>query len=170
MNSSQTPAPLVQPDPSRNLVALQVDTEVYSKEAVFGAAYIFIDRCYVLLDAPAANRISVTLRGKDALSEEGLDALAGEFFNELIAQTLRDMVCAQNSSLLTTVVGRVMSAAAGPAPALDVASLDELELDDEPFDDPLGIAVSWEEKYGKKRAPKSSASKPGPADTGSSEA
>ena len=33
---------------------------------------------------------------------------------------------------------------------IDLSELEELELDDEPFDDPLGIAVSWEEKYGKK--------------------
>jgi hypothetical protein len=29
--------------------------------------------------------------------------------------------------------------------------LEALELDDEPFEDPLGIAVSWEDKYGKNK-------------------
>jgi His-Xaa-Ser system protein HxsD len=156
MAKNKTAAPGFQSDAERNLVLVMVDTEVYPKEAVYGAAYIFIDRCYVLLDAPEPGRLSVQLRGQTPLTVEGLDALAGEFHNELLAQTLRDMVCAQNRPLLEAVVGQAVSGAMGPPPPVevDLAELDALELDDEPFDDPLGIALSWEEKYGKQKKAK----------------
>ncbi len=43
------------------------------------------------------------------------------------------------------------SGAAGP-PSLD--DLDDSDFSEEPFHDPLGIAESWEEKYGKDKTAK----------------
>lgn len=148
-------------------VRLEVDTGLYPREAVFGAAYVFIDRCYVLLDAPRENVLTVSLRGRGALDDDALEALRGEFGNELLAQALRRMITDHNRPLIETVVGRVLTGAAGPSssvangggeePEFDLSELEALELEDEPFEDPLGIAVSWEEKYGKERAEKKAA-------------
>jgi His-Xaa-Ser system protein HxsD len=165
MAPKKTAEPVVQSDPERNVVTILVDTGVYPKEAIYGAAYIFIDTCYVLLDAPKPSRISVQLRGQEPLDEKALDALAGDFLNELLAQTLREMICAQNRPLLEAVVGQAISGAVGPTPEpeLDLSELDALALDDEPFDDPLGIAMSWEEKYGKEKKAKKKLRKDGAA-------
>jgi hypothetical protein len=54
----------------------------------------------------------------------------------------------ENRRIVETVTTQALAGAAGP-PGLD----ELLEMDAEEgaaFDDPLGIAVSWEEKYKKK--------------------
>jgi len=143
----------------KNMARLTVDTEVYSREAILGAAYTFTDRCFVLLDAPDTHQLQVELKGRELLEQSELELLAGEFGNELLNQTLRQEICKQNQPLIEAVVSRTIGSALGPsqAPAeIDLSELEALELDDEPFDDPLGIAVSWEDKYGKnKKSPKS---------------
>jgi His-Xaa-Ser system protein HxsD len=141
-------------DLEQSLVRLTVDTNLYTREAVLGAAYIFTDRCYVLLDAPEKDKLSVELKGRTSLDQEALEVIVGEFGNELLSQTLREVVSRQHQPLIESIVSRNIGAALGPSqnPAeIDLSELEALELDDEPFDDPLGIAVSWEDKYGKNK-------------------
>jgi His-Xaa-Ser system protein HxsD len=149
MKSQQSTPPLAAFDSENNRVCLTVNSAVHSRESVYRAAYAFVDRCFVLLDVPAEDELSVALTGRKQLSTDGLQLLASEFGNELLAQTLRQMICEQNRPLLEAVAGRAIGGAMGPEPLLDLDALAALELDDEPFDDPLGIAVSWEEKYTK---------------------
>lgn len=128
-------------------LVLELEESLYPKDAIYGTAYVFIDRCYVLLDRPRADRISVRLKLKPGVTR-ALDDLAGEFENELLGQTWRRMILDENRELIESVTTRALSGAAGPP------GLDELLAtggdDDAAFDDPLGIAVSWEEKYKKK--------------------
>ena len=143
-------------DAEANSATIQVQTSTYSADSIMGAAYVFIDRCFVWLDADGGgDNYTVLLSGRDSLDESGLQSLAGEFANELLAQALRERIADQNKALLETVVGRAVHGAMGPVsaePDFDLSELEALELDDEPFEDPLGIAMSWEDKYGKKRA------------------
>jgi His-Xaa-Ser system protein HxsD len=83
-------------DLEQSLVRLTVDTNLYSREAVLGAAYIFTDRCYVLLDAPEKDKLSVELKARTSLDQEALEVIAGEFGNELLSQTLREVVSRQH--------------------------------------------------------------------------
>lgn len=127
-------------------VVLELEEGLYPLDAIYGTAYAFIDRCYVLLDRPRPGRVSVRLRPKQALDAR---ALAGEFENELLGQAWRRLLVEENRRLVETVTTQALAGAAGP-PGLD--DLLDMDLDDAAaFDDPLGIAVSWEEKY-KKRA------------------
>ena len=140
---------------------MTLQRDLYPKAAVYGAAYQFIERCYVFLDAPSPERISVEFKSRQPVDRSELEALAGAFCNELLAQAFRCEIAEQNKDLLEVIVAQSMSAteppsdAAAPAsatpPAFDLSELEALDLDDEPFEDPLGIAVSWEEKYGKKK-------------------
>lgn len=147
---------------AENRVVLSADTRAYPKDAVLSAAYAFVGRCYVLLDVGEADTLSVSLTGRTALAEDGLRALGGEFGNELLAQTMRQRIVAQHAPLIGQIVGRAVAGArprpaatpppaVEPEPAFDLSELEALELDDEPFDDPMGIAMSWEDKYGKER-------------------
>lgn len=135
-------------------VTLRVNLELHPLDSIFGAAYTFIDRCYVWLDKDADGRIVVELTPRNGATDS-VEALAGDFSNELLAQTTRSMVLKANRDLVQAIVSRAVAGAGGQsaAPALPtLADLEAFELEDEPFDDPLGIAISWEEKYGKKRA------------------
>ena len=128
-------------------VEIAFDEALYPKDAIYGAAYVFIDRCYVRLDRPSAGKISVSLTPKPG-SDQNPQELAGEFENELLGQAWRRLITDENRALIERVSTLALAGAAGP-PGLD--DLMDLEIGEETaFEDPLGIAMSWEEKYKKK--------------------
>ena len=138
-------------------VQIEFDESLYPKDAIYGAAYVFIDRCYVHLDRAASDsssraadkRVRVTLRAKSGALADG-QALAGELQNELLSQAWRLSIAADNRQLIESITARALGGAAGP-PGLD--ELLAMDIDEATaFDDPLGIAMSWEEKYKKKGA------------------
>jgi His-Xaa-Ser system protein HxsD len=144
-------------------VSLELDEDLYPVDAVQGAAYVFLDRAYVFLDRAGANRLRVHLKPKDADGDApalSAPALAGELENEALSQAYRRRIAQDQRAYIESVASRAMAGAAGP-PGLD----DLLAMDigaDTAFDDPLGIAMSWEEKYAKKKAP---ADEPSPEQT-----
>jgi His-Xaa-Ser system protein HxsD len=128
-------------------VEIELDEGLYPKDAVYGAAYVFIDRCYVHLDRAGDQRIKVTLRAKKGKAEDA-QVWAGEFENELLGQAWRRQIIEENRQLIESITTRALGGAAGP-PGLD--ELLAMDIGDATaFDDPLGIAMSWEEKYKKK--------------------
>jgi len=143
-------------------VDLVVDAGLYPVEAVMGAAYVFVDRCYVLLDRLPENRVKVALSPRPGTSEEAFRDLAGKFQNELLAQALRHRIGQRHEKVREAIVARALFGAAPEVergtPGGDLPALDPKHLPggaDDYLDDPLGIAVPWEEKYG--RAPASGA-------------
>ena len=128
-------------------VELSFDETLYPKDAIYGAAYVFIDRCYVHLDREADQRIKVSLRAK--ASKADTSAWAGEFENELLSQAWRRQIVEENRAFIESMTTTALGGAAGP-PGLD--DLLDMDIgDDSAFEDPLGIAMSWEEKYAKKK-------------------
>jgi His-Xaa-Ser system protein HxsD len=149
-------------------VELIADTGLYSVDSILGAAYVFVDRCYVFLDRLADGRVRISLTAKPGTSSDTFGEVAGEFQNELLAQTLRQQIAARHGKVREAIVARALF---GAAPELPRAPTDvQLGLDaqylpagnDDFLDDPLGIAVPWEEKYGK--APAGGASGTTPAE------
>lgn len=152
------PAELVSADIDAGAVSITVDATLYPLEALYGASYIFIDRCYLLLDKPDAGHFKVTLAPKrGALDAEALRQLVGEFSNELLSCAWRSSITAENKTLIESVVSRAIAGAMGPPSFDELASFDFTET---PFEDPLGIAQSWEEKYRKKEDEKPEAAAP----------
>jgi His-Xaa-Ser system protein HxsD len=140
-------------------VALRVESTLYPLSALYGASYIFIDRCYVLLDRPDATHFSVTLAWKKPSPEAAaLRELAGEFMNELLSCAWRAKINEESRSIIEAVTAQAFAGAMGP-PSLD--DLEKFDFTEEAFEDPLGIAMSWEDKYGKKKAAKDGASADG---------
>jgi His-Xaa-Ser system protein HxsD len=138
--------------------SIELDEDLYPEDAVKGAAYVFLDRAYVFLERAADRRLRVRVKAK---SGGDTRALAGELENEALAQAYRRRIAVEKQSLLEGVAYRAIAGAAGP-PGLD----DLLAMDigaETAFDDPLGIAMSWEEKYAKKKAPAEEASAEGEA-------
>lgn len=126
-------------------VRFEVDESIYTLDAVMGAAYLFLDRCYVFLDRPGDRRVQVVLRTKAAASEEELTALAGQFANELLNQALRKQISESNGRLREYIMARALFSADGPS------TIDRLlaELDaEEMADDALDIPVPWEKPSG----------------------
>ena len=161
------PAGLVVADLDEAAVQFHVDPAIYPLQAIYGAAYIFIDRCYVFLDRPQAEAVRVTLTAKGGQADAGaLRALVGEFANELLSCAWRHQITQDNRVLLETVTMQAIAGAMGPPSLDDLASFD---FTDQGFDDPLGIAMSWEEKHGKKPPAAPDEPSAGPASSDSSE-
>lgn len=129
-------------------ITFAFDETLYPKDAIYGAAYILIDRCYVHLDRTGDGKIEVTLRPKPGVTITAEQA-SGEFQNEALGQAWRRQILDENRALVESISQRAIAGAAGP-PGLD--DLLGLEASDATaFEDPLGIAMSWEEKYKKKK-------------------
>jgi His-Xaa-Ser system protein HxsD len=122
-----------------------IDEQLYPRDAIYGATYIFIDRCYVLLDRPADQKVAVRLRTKAAATEAELEALAGELANELLNQVLRLRVGESTARIREYYMARAFFSTGGKS------TIDQLlaELDaEEMAEAPLEVAVPWETKIG----------------------
>jgi len=126
---------------------LRVDASLYPLTSLYAASYIFLDRCYLRLDQPDPGHFLVTLAWKKP-QEQGLDRLVGEFANELLSSAWRSRIADEGRAVIESTTARALGGALGP-PSLD--DLESFDFGDQPFEDPLGIALSWEEKYGKKK-------------------
>ena len=123
-------------------VAFVISEDLYALDVIQGAAYLFIDRCYVWMERPADRAVRVVLRTKNSAAAEELEALAGEFSNELLNQALRKRIGETNGKLREFVMARAFFAADVPS------TVDKLlaELDaEEMATDALEISVPWED-------------------------
>ena len=160
-----------------NGIRFELSTKMYPLEAVYQASYLFIDNHYVYLDRPEAGTITVELRDKNG-STDNLEALEGEFRNELLNQIVRRQINRQSGKLRELIVSRAifgalgdqalnqaMAAAEGQEDAslqnfgddalkAEQEELDRLlaEIEADFTDDPMGIATPWDEKYGEDEA------------------
>lgn len=130
---------------AKNLTVVRIDEQVFPREVVVSAAYMFLDRCYVRLEQAPRRNVLVQLKGKKKLSKSLLTNLADEFENELLHQLIRHQVAEKTNQLREVIVGRALFSA---EPAEETGEQPEAGEDLDYLDDPLGIAVPWEEKYG----------------------
>jgi His-Xaa-Ser system protein HxsD len=147
-------ADLLAIEPGEGSVGLRISAAAHPVSAVYGAAYLFLDRCWVLLDRPDADHVRVTLTprgGASAGAQLDASALAAEFAEELVSGTWRAAIANETRSLIEAAISRAH--AGGDAPP----SLDELagyEFSKDAMEDPLGIAASWEDKQKAAKQPR----------------
>ncbi|MEW5944704.1 MAG: His-Xaa-Ser system protein HxsD [bacterium] len=143
-----------------NRIDIRVKEALYPLDAIMTAAYGFIDRAYILLDYGKNGDVVVRFRSKKKTSPEVFAALRGEFENELLHQSLRVALGKKNRKTRELIITQALYAL---KPGEDELEKDEdieeelkgilAEADEEGADyleDPLGIAVPWEEKHKKK--------------------
>ena len=126
---------------TNNKISFKLKTSIYPLSAIMTTAYSFLERAYVHLDTGSKGQVVVELKGKQQLSEKEKAEIKGEFNNELLNCALREYIAKENSKIREYIVGQALySSVQENAP----------ENKTESWDDPLGIAVPWEEKYGEK--------------------
>jgi His-Xaa-Ser system protein HxsD len=129
-------------------VTLGVDSRIYSQDAVVGAAYVFLGRAWVHLDRDKKGNLLVTLKAKAPASKDELQRLSDDFENELVDQVVRLQLSKKHVKLREMIVGRAMFGATGVGAERTGVGDGEGDY----LDDPLGIAVPWEERFiGKKK-------------------
>ena len=119
-------------------ISFEVDETVYPLEAVYGASYLFLDRCYVYLSRPRTAAVLVRLTSREPATAAHLDALAGEFANELLSQVTRLRLSQATTRIREYYTAAALRAAAS-APSVDDL-LAELESEDL-LEDPLELAA-----------------------------
>jgi His-Xaa-Ser system protein HxsD len=115
-------------------VELDLDDGSFPRDAVYAAAFTFIDRCYVHLEHPSEGRTGIVLRPR---AHDGfLDgaSIADELANEVRAQAWRVRLAEQGRELTAQITAGAFGGGGAPLAADEPA----------PFDDPLGIALQWE--------------------------
>lgn len=122
-------------------VSLVADAELYPRDAVYAAVMPLLGRAFVMLDRTAEGHTRLELRPRQAADAAGLRALLGTLANELLVATTRVEIAKRRHGLLEAVTSRAVAGAMGP-PSLD--DLESFDLDADAFEDPLGIADSWE--------------------------
>lgn len=136
-------------------VVLSVNPKVYPLGAVYSAAYVFLDRAYVLLDGDPKKEILVELKPK---KKENLENLGRDFNNELINYAEYNKRAKETQKIRKILLERAL-VTNDPSISADFISkednkfeelMDDLEDDQNHFEDPQGIAIPWEEKYGNK--------------------
>lgn len=125
-------------------VSFTVPESLIPLDAVYGAAYLFVDRCWVFLTRPGDAEVGVHLKPKPD-GEADLDALAGEFANELLNQSLRVRIGESTASLREYYMARAFFTT--PVQSSIDALLAELDAE-ELEDDDLEISVPWEDGDG----------------------
>ncbi len=146
---------------ARKLI-LKINPQVYPLEVVQGAAYTFIDRAYVDITGNPKKEIEVLISVKEDLGPRELKRLKGEFQNELLNYALRRTILQNNKKIREYIISRALFSAV--VPAEEEFNLVKKEAqkakkkerasrikEGDFIDDPLGIAVPWEEKYGGNR-------------------
>jgi His-Xaa-Ser system protein HxsD len=126
-------------------ISFVLDETLYPLDAIYGACYLFIDRCYVFLTRPADKQVRARLRTREAATEAALEALAGEFGNELLNQVLRRRISDSTRTIREYYMARAFFGG-GSRSTIDalLAELDAEELQQEP----LEVSVPWEQKSG----------------------
>lgn len=120
------------------MIKEKLNIKLYPLEAIYGACYVFIDKFYIYFrEIDVKNNVVVEMKPKNKLKQGDIEIVRGEFFNELLNYTHRINISKNNKKIREYMVERALFS------AID----DDFDGDND-FDDPLGIAVPWEEKYG----------------------
>ncbi len=129
-------------DRESNSVIVSVNSKIFPLEVIYSAAYVFLDRVYVMMDGNPQESIVVQLKAKN--SNEDLQSLALEFNNELVSYAVYVVQAARTSEIRKAIVQRALATVEEAAEE----SEEEIEKPEEegPFEyveDPLGIAKPW---------------------------
>ncbi|MCA9593273.1 MAG: His-Xaa-Ser system protein HxsD [Myxococcales bacterium] len=125
-------------------ISFDLDEELYALDAVYGAAYLFIDRAYVYLARPADKKVRIRLRTKSkTATPDELEELAGEFANELLNSQLRLRIGRATATLREQYMAKAFFGEQQSSTISELlAELDAEEL----AEDPLEVAVPWDKK------------------------
>ena len=126
-------------DKESNSVVISVNPKIFPLEVIYSAAYVFLDKAYVMMDGNPQENIAVQLKAKN--SGEDLQSLALEFNNELVSYSVYVVKAARTSEIRKAIVQRALA-------TIEESDI-KLEEEFEPIEDPLGIAKPWTEESAK---------------------
>lgn len=134
---------------SDNRIAFTVEKSIFPKIVLLRACYTFIDDYYIYLDETPKKKWIISVKGKTGATPQQKNTFEGEFRNALITEALREELADKTKNVKELIVARALYGADSNAEVDDeFMDFTEEEMDDY-LEDPLGIAIPWEEKHGK---------------------
>lgn len=98
----------------------EVDLGVYSMSALLRVAYRFTDRCYLHLQRIDEHVVEVRFRARSA--DARMDDVAGAFCNELLDQTLREIIARESEPVRNLVLAHALSRTPFVEPELETST------------------------------------------------
>ena len=121
-------------DEENNTVVVSVNPKLFPLEAIYPAAYMFLEDFYVMVDGNPETEIYVKLSGKRKLDREALEKAAREFNNEMVNYSVYVIQSLRNAGLRSAILNK----------ALEVSeSAEDVVVDDMKIEDPEGISEPW---------------------------
>lgn len=129
---------------------ISLSKEIYPVEAILNACYVFLEKFYFFLEEDKKNKtINVNFKIKQKKpGKNSEEELKDEFMNELIHSCLRYRISKNNKKIREYIVGRALYTPFSGSEFDILQGQEDEKLDYR--DDPLGIAIPWEEKFQKK--------------------
>jgi His-Xaa-Ser system protein HxsD len=121
----------VEIDKKEGRALVSINPKIYSLDVVYSAAYVLLDKAHIILDGDPEEEIIAEIIPK---GENTLKELAENFNEELLNYSVYKTQTEKNKGIRQAIMQR----------ALLTGGFDE----EEETEDPEGIAVPWEEKYG----------------------
>lgn len=127
-----------------NKIIVLIDSNLYPLEAIYGAAYIFLDRAYIFLEKGPKTKIKIILKEKGKLSKN----LKDEFLNELLNFSLRYKISKNNKKIREYIVGKALSTS---LMTHLTSKTEQLEQKNNPLwkKNSSGIVIPWDKKLEK---------------------
>src|SRR4051812_38295573 len=97
-------------DVTEDGLVVAVNTDLYSREALFRVCYLFTDRCYLFLMQDEGSPV-IQVRFTRKSSDTDLNKMAGEFSNELINQKVRMDIAAETKAIRELIVAQAFTEA-----------------------------------------------------------
>ena len=97
-----------------DVLSVDLNESLYSRDAVLRAAYWFTDRCYLYITRPEPDSFRVQFKSKLRKSDlvvEKLDEIAGEFLNSLLDHQIRHDIEAQTGRIRELLVAKAFAEA-----------------------------------------------------------
>jgi His-Xaa-Ser system protein HxsD len=97
-----------------NLLSVDLDEGVYSRDSVLRTAYWFTDRCYLYVARPGPGLFRIRFKSKAPNSEhaqEFLGDIAGEFLNSLLDHQIRHDIESETGRVRELLVAKAFAEA-----------------------------------------------------------
>jgi len=96
----------VELDRKNKFFIVSVNPKIYPLEVIYSAAYVFLDKAYVLIDGNPDEEIFVQMKPKD--KKEDLERLGNEFNNELVNYAFYVVQAVRNQPLRKAIIERAL--------------------------------------------------------------
>ena len=124
---------------NENYIIISVNPKIYSLEIVYSAAYVLMDRAYIILGGDPETKILIELRPKEN-EKTDLETLGREFNNELLNYAVYMSRAKKTKKLREAIIQRVLMTNVG------VPGEESQSPGDSYINDPEGILKPWDEK------------------------